>query len=142
MIHSQVCNQRSVKGSVRKFIPELSTPSRGNISSIETPISTWLMTNGKISDDCITLWFRVRVTRSLDVCVCFVDRCLPWCPFSFGHCVVCPLLIYGFCLPLWYFRNRINTFFYFNFLHVKVINKGNNKITELRTIFQRESQNS
>ena len=28
----------------------------------------------------------VRVTRSL---VCFVDRCLSFCTFSFGHCVVC-----------------------------------------------------
>jgi uncharacterized RDD family membrane protein YckC len=25
----------------------------------------------------------VRVTRSLVVCVCFVDRCLSFCPFSF-----------------------------------------------------------
>jgi hypothetical protein len=32
---------------------------------------------------------RVRVTRSLVLCVCFVDRCLSFCPFSFGHCVVC-----------------------------------------------------
>ena len=32
----------------------------------------------------------VRVTRSLVLCVCFVDRCLSLCPFSFGHCVVCP----------------------------------------------------
>ena len=31
----------------------------------------------------------VRVTRSLILCVCFVDRCLPFCAFSFGHCVVC-----------------------------------------------------
>jgi len=30
----------------------------------------------------------VRVTRSLGLCVCFVDRCLSFCPFSFGHCVV------------------------------------------------------
>ena len=30
--------------------------------------------------------------------VCFVDRCLSFCPF--GHCVVCPS-IYGFRLPLW-----------------------------------------
>ena len=28
--------------------------------------------------------------------VCFVDRCLSFCPFSFGHCVVCPSLMYGF----------------------------------------------
>jgi hypothetical protein len=24
------------------------------------------------------------------LCVCFVDHCLCFCPFSFGHCVVCP----------------------------------------------------
>ena len=30
------------------------------------------------------------------LCVCFVDRCLSFCPFSFGHCVVCPSSIYGF----------------------------------------------
>ena len=39
----------------------------------------------------------VRFTRSLVICVCFVDRCLSFCPFSFGHCVVCPST-YGFCL--------------------------------------------
>ena len=31
----------------------------------------------------------VRVARSLVLCVCFVDRCLSFCPFSLGHCVVC-----------------------------------------------------
>jgi len=30
----------------------------------------------------------VRVTRCLVLCVCFVDRSLSLCPFSFGHCVV------------------------------------------------------
>jgi hypothetical protein len=39
----------------------------------------------------------VRVTRSLVLCVCFVDRRLSLCLSSFGHCVVCPS-IYGFCL--------------------------------------------
>jgi len=38
----------------------------------------------------------VRVTRSLVVCVCFVDRCLSFCNFSFGHCIVCSSSIYGF----------------------------------------------
>ena len=31
----------------------------------------------------------VRVTRYLVLCVCFVDRCLSFCTFSFRHCVVC-----------------------------------------------------
>jgi len=41
----------------------------------------------------------VRVTRSLVLCVCSVDRCLYLCPFSFGHCVVCPSSICWFWLP-------------------------------------------
>jgi hypothetical protein len=45
----------------------------------------------------------VRVTRSLVLCVCFVDRCLSLCTFSLGHCVVCSS-IYGFWLPLWYLQ--------------------------------------
>jgi len=31
----------------------------------------------------------VRVTRSFVLCGCFVDRCLSFCTFSFGHCVIC-----------------------------------------------------
>ena len=42
---------------------------------------------------------RVIVTRYLVLCVCFVDRCLSFCTFSFGHCVVCPSSNYGFWLP-------------------------------------------
>jgi hypothetical protein len=38
----------------------------------------------------------VRVTRSLVLYVCFVDRCLSFCTFSFGHCVFCSSSIYGF----------------------------------------------
>jgi hypothetical protein len=37
----------------------------------------------------------VRDTRSLVLCVCFVDRCLSFCSFSFGHCVVCSSSIRG-----------------------------------------------
>jgi hypothetical protein len=45
----------------------------------------------------------VRVTRSLVLYVCFVDRCLFFCTF-FGHCVVCSSAIHGFWLPLWYLQ--------------------------------------
>ena len=44
----------------------------------------------------------VCVTWSLVLCVCFVDRCLFFCTFSFGHCAVCSSLIFWFWLPLWY----------------------------------------
>ena len=46
----------------------------------------------------------VRVTRYLVLYVCFVDRCLSFCTFSFGHCVDCSFSIYGFWLPLWYLQ--------------------------------------
>jgi hypothetical protein len=46
----------------------------------------------------------VRVTWSLVLCVCFVDRYLSYCPFSFGHCVVFPSSIYGLWLPFGIFK--------------------------------------
>ena len=49
----------------------------------------------------------VRVTRSLVLCVCFVDRCLSSCTFSFGHCVICSSSIYGFWLHLSYFQTLL-----------------------------------
>jgi len=71
----------------------------------------------------------VRVTRSLVLCVSFVDRCLSFCTFSFGHCVVCSSSfghcvvcsssfgrcvvcsssIYGFWLPFWYLQTFLHT---------------------------------
>jgi hypothetical protein len=38
----------------------------------------------------------VRITRSLVLCVFFVDRCLSFCTFSFGHCVLFHLAIVYF----------------------------------------------
>jgi hypothetical protein len=47
-----------------------------------------------------------RVTRSLVLYVCFPDRYLSFCAFSFGHCVFCSS-IYGFWLPLWYLQTLL-----------------------------------
>ena len=49
----------------------------------------------------------VRDSRSLVLCVCFVDHCLSFCTFSFGHCVVCSSSIYGFWLHLWYLQTLL-----------------------------------
>ena len=46
----------------------------------------------------------VRVTRSLVICLCFVDRCLSFCTISFGHCNVCYSSIFGFWLPFGIFK--------------------------------------
>ena len=48
----------------------------------------------------------VRVTRSLVLYACFVDRCLSFCTF-FCHCVVCSSSIYGLWLPLWYLQTLL-----------------------------------
>jgi len=56
------------------------------------------------SEDKPPVFSGIRVTRSLVLYVCFVDRCLSFCTFSFGHCVVCSSSIYGFRLPLWYLQ--------------------------------------
>ena len=45
----------------------------------------------------------VLVTRSVVLCVCFVDRCLSFCTFSFGHCMVCSSIC-GFWLPIWFLQ--------------------------------------
>ena len=49
----------------------------------------------------------VRVTRSLVLCVCFIDGFLSYCPFSFGHCVVCSSSISGFWLHPWYLQTLL-----------------------------------
>ena len=48
----------------------------------------------------------IHATWSLALCVCFVDRCLSFSPFSFSHCVFCPS-ISGFWLPLWYLQTLL-----------------------------------
>ena len=50
-------------------------------------------------------WFLMLIPRFL--VLCFVDRCLSFCHFSFDHCIVCPS-IYGFYLPLRYFQSCLN----------------------------------
>jgi len=49
----------------------------------------------------------VRVTRSLVLFVCFVDRCLSFCPFSFDHFVISLSSIYRLWLPLWYLQTLL-----------------------------------
>ena len=52
----------------------------------------------------------------------FVDRCLFFCPFSFGHCVFCSSSIYGFWLPLWYLQTPlIIRWFFESFIFLRSI---------------------
>ena len=54
------------------------------------------------------IFMGVRVTRSLVLCVCFVDRSLSSCTFSFGHFIVCSSSIYGFWILLWYLQTLLS----------------------------------
>jgi hypothetical protein len=48
-------------------------------------------------------------TWSLVLCICFVDRCLSICTFSFSHCVVCSSSTNEFWLPPFGIRYGIGT---------------------------------
>ena len=61
----------------------------------------------------------VRVTRSLVLYVCFVDRCLSYCTFSFGHCVVCSSSIYEFWIPLWYIQTLLTIYHTWGFFYIE-----------------------
>ncbi len=62
-----------------------------------TMLNVWvgiLLTCGQhLSSPPVFSW--VRVTRFLVLYVCVLDRCLSFCTFSFGHCIVCSSSIYG-----------------------------------------------
>ena len=86
------------------------------------------------------------VTRSLVFCVCFVVRCLLFCPFSFAHCVVCSSSIYRFWLPLWYLQSLLTVLMcshlylytylqFWLFCKLTVIWKYSTDIWKLQTIF-------
>ena len=50
----------------------------------------------------------VRVTWSLVSCLCFVDRCLSFFTFSFGHCVVCSSIYTNSDYPFkWYLQTLL-----------------------------------
>ena len=49
---------------------------------------------------------KVSKVNTLVLYVCFVDRCLSFGTFSFGHCVICSSSIYRFWLPLWYLQSK------------------------------------
>ena len=62
----------------------------------------------------------IRVTWSLVLCVCFVDRSLSFCHFTFGHCVVCSSSISGFSLPRRYLQTLLNYIFNYFLFHKQI----------------------
>ena len=76
---------------------------------------------------CVMFCRSLFVLFSVHCVVCFFRYTASDCPFgildlrlliaplvSFAHCVVCPSLIYGFWLPLWYLQTFLTPLLYFN----------------------------
>jgi len=59
-------------------------------------------------------WIEPRSNQTKDYKLVFVDHCLPFSPFSFGHCVVCVLRLttsaYLFGIFIHFFK-RITRFY-------------------------------
>jgi hypothetical protein len=47
--------------------------------------------------------YKNHIVHDANITINYVNRCLPFCPFSIGHCGICPS-IYGFWLRLWYLQ--------------------------------------
>ena len=67
-------------------------------------------------------WARVLVgfvlPRFVVVCVCFVDRCLFFCSFSFCHYIVRASSILGLWLFLWYLQTLRPHYLFFQYSYV------------------------
>ena len=59
----------------------------------------------------------VRVARSLVFCVVLCGS-LSFCTLSFGHCVICSSLIYGFWFSIWYLHAFLVTLY--PMIHLKI----------------------
>jgi len=60
------------------------------------------------------LWF-VLLDPQFSVS-CFVDRCLSFCSFSFGHCVICLSSICRIWIPIWYLQTLLEIVFKINII--------------------------
>ena len=63
-----------------------------NINKCLLFLSLWIHPGFKLDSCCSTIHFLCNVLSTI---VCRFDL------FLFGHCIVCPSLIYGFWLPFW-----------------------------------------
>ena len=80
------------------------------ITCQKSALVKWALTRHCLAPDVTPVFSGISATRSSVLCVCFIERCLFFCPFSFGHCFVSPSSIYGFWLPLWYFQTILSVF--------------------------------
>jgi hypothetical protein len=61
----------------------------------------------------------------------YVNRCLYFCTFSFGHYVVCSSWIYIFWLTLWYFQTLLKLFHLYTMSLVKSLYLSTQSLVKL-----------
>ena len=96
LLHSQHDWPWILSSSFQKHSPVLSSFTTYYTTGATSGAGTALTLPVHLSSLPAFSW--VRVTRSLLLYVCFVDRCLSFCTFAFGHCVVCSSSIHGFLI--------------------------------------------
>ena len=89
-------NNSKVFGSIYTTRPKQDRHNQLLLPTSESHVKYENTHNTSGAPEFTSVFSGVRVTRSLVLCVCFVNRCLSFGPFSFGHCVVCSSSIYGF----------------------------------------------
>ena len=88
--------------ALRLYQPETLLYSLWQSRMMYSVAEGWFNLNGYMSSP--PVFNGVRVTRSLVLYVCFIDRCLSFCSFSFGHCVVCSSSIHDYDYPFGIFK--------------------------------------
>ena len=84
------------------------------------------------SPACIPCFSGVRVALSLAFCAMFCRSLFVF--FSFGYCMVCLSLIYGFWLPLWYLQTFTTwSRIYNRYAHILVLD--NERLKTMSKIF-------
>ena len=65
------------------------------VKNLELPYNVILKTK-VVTDSSVRVLSGIRAAQSSVFCVFFIDHYLSFCPFSFGHCIVCPSSILAF----------------------------------------------
>ena len=124
-----ICSDHSSKKIKQMTINEKELkPSTRRVSLVEQELLTL---SEQLSSP--PVFSGVRVTWSLVLYVCFVDHCLSFCTFSFGHCVVCSSSIYDSDYPYSIFKVLLHPLTKVNFWPVRTVS-----CNFVKNIFQRK----
>jgi Zn-finger nucleic acid-binding protein len=96
--HCVVCSSVFLDRRTDNPMAKRKRQRNGQKKKTEEQTTQWTKEKDRRTDNTMTKRKRQknRQHNGQKLYVCFVDRCWSFCTFSFGHCVVCSSLIYGF----------------------------------------------